>query len=241
MEFRMPELVPADLGPSIEWAFWKAQRDFPEVEQFEGRITAALFAFADIVCKAAEDDKMPVGDAHKSLGTFLNTLVNNDLLIFRPEPFAFTESLKDKIRQSPEFLRYLERLDQLAKPRATKVEETTKIQELRSAKESEGFVHSEDYRSVTLTSASGTTEAADPAGPRARVEAFIARFHEETGQNINRKAIWIAAGYADQSELQRYQRGCASKVATEKFNRILSMGSTAFIRLLDKAKKPPAQ
>lgn len=70
---------------------------------------------------------------------------------------------------------------------------------------------------------------------RAEVDAFIAKLAED-GRKINRKDIWIVAGYANATEFQRFQRGSArtTKSAAENFTRILKMKPDDFVRLLEK-------
>jgi hypothetical protein len=70
---------------------------------------------------------------------------------------------------------------------------------------------------------------------RAAIDSFISNMRDK-GRNITRKNIWMAAGYKDETEFERFQRGArrATKRATQKFIDILRMSPEDFIRLLDK-------
>jgi hypothetical protein len=143
MEFELPWQVPADSKPQIELAVRIAALKFPDWRQFEGRITSAFFSIAEILYNTAQNGRMRPEHVLDSLDEFLLKLCAIDPAgDYHGFGDAFDRpaaALRAKIRRSPDWIRYLERLDRLAKPSATKVEETAKIQELRSAKEPEGF------------------------------------------------------------------------------------------------------
>ncbi|MDE3187597.1 MAG: hypothetical protein KGM96_08770 [Acidobacteriota bacterium] len=67
-----------------------------------------------------------------------------------------------------------------------------------------------------------------PLGNRERIEQFIQKM-ALAGLKIKRKDIWKAAGYADRTEFERFQRGDGrNKAASMAFNRILSLASEDF-------------
>jgi hypothetical protein len=75
----------------------------------------------------------------------------------------------------------------------------------------------------------------DGADWRAAIDAFIFKL-AEAGREITRKDIWIAAGYKDATEFERFQRSDprTTRSAAAAFNRVLALQPTSFIELLDK-------
>lgn len=69
---------------------------------------------------------------------------------------------------------------------------------------------------------------------RAAVDAFIDRV-AAAGRKIRRMDIYAVAGYTEETEFQRWQRGVGNPIAAEKFRGILSMYPRDFIRSLDMA------
>lgn len=67
---------------------------------------------------------------------------------------------------------------------------------------------------------------------RAAVDAFIARL-AAAGRKVRRTDIWTVAGYTDETEFQRWQRGIGNPIATEKVRAVLAMSPRDFIRALD--------
>jgi hypothetical protein len=76
---------------------------------------------------------------------------------------------------------------------------------------------------------------ANGADRRATIDAFISKL-AEAGREVTRKDIWIAAGYKDATEFERFQRGDSrtTRSAAAAFNRVLALQPKSFIELLDK-------
>jgi hypothetical protein len=72
-----------------------------------------------------------------------------------------------------------------------------------------------------------------PTEQHTAVDAFISRV--AAGRKIRRMDIWMVAGYAEETEFQRWQRGAGNLIAAERFRRVLSMPPREFIRALDAA------
>lgn len=88
--------------------------------------------------------------------------------------------------------------------------------------------------STIVTAPSVTNSAKESAPPtnRERIESFILKM-ADSGMKITRKNIWIAAGYKDPTEFERFQRGSdRNRAAIATFNRILCMEPGAFSRIL---------
>jgi hypothetical protein len=81
------------------------------------------------------------------------------------------------------------------------------------------------------TPASSGPLKSSPQTNRERIDAFIQRL-KDAGVTVKRKDIWVAAGYKDPTEFERFQRGTtANKAAIATFNRILGMAHSDFKRL----------
>jgi hypothetical protein len=76
------------------------------------------------------------------------------------------------------------------------------------------------------------------SGPRAKIDAFILRL-KDLGHRVNRKDIWLVAGYRDRTEFERFQRGDKRTTisATRNFGRVLEMQPEDFIRQVLKNKR----
>jgi len=70
------------------------------------------------------------------------------------------------------------------------------------------------------------------SGTRERVNSFISRVFEATGEKIKRKDISLVAGYKNRTDFERYQRGDVrvTKTAIVNFDRVLRMEPTSFVR-----------
>ena len=73
---------------------------------------------------------------------------------------------------------------------------------------------------------------------RTSIDAFLIKI-AQTGQKIARKDIWIAAGYTNPTEFERFQRSAKpeNRKAIGMFTRILGMEADGFVRLLAKYKR----
>jgi hypothetical protein len=73
--------------------------------------------------------------------------------------------------------------------------------------------------------------------PRERVEAYIQRVLDETGERITRTDIWQVAGYEDATQFERFQRNQkASAGSRTKFVRVLGLSPDEFLRRREKIK-----
>ena len=79
--------------------------------------------------------------------------------------------------------------------------------------------------------------ASDHIPRRQRIEAFIQKMLAD-GHRINKKDIWLVAGYKDPTEFERFQREDARATAGSiaKFNRVLNMSPDRFIETLAKQR-----
>jgi hypothetical protein len=89
----------------------------------------------------------------------------------------------------------------------------------------------------TRVNVSEVRKATDSSS-RATIEAFILKI-AETGRKISRTEIWLAAGYSDKTEFERFQRDDArtTRTARKNFTRVLNLSPESFIELLDRLKR----
>jgi hypothetical protein len=92
---------------------------------------------------------------------------------------------------------------------------------------------SEASNSVGAVASEESVEIADR---RALIQGFIDRVSAAAGRRFKRKDIWTFAGYAEATEFERFQRNDprTTKGAELKFNRVLSLSPTEFLKRLEK-------
>ena len=74
---------------------------------------------------------------------------------------------------------------------------------------------------------------------RARIDAYIDRVRQNTGQEISRTDIWTVAGYKCRTEFQPYQsKKRCTKAARETFERVSSMDPEVFLNVKKGMKQP---
>jgi hypothetical protein len=78
-------------------------------------------------------------------------------------------------------------------------------------------------------------DSSTTADPRVLIDSFIEKV-AMAGRKITRRDIWMAAGYKDGTEFERFQRGSSrsTKSAAANFQRVLKLQPEDFLRLLGK-------
>jgi hypothetical protein len=103
----------------------------------------------------------------------------------------------------------------------------------------EAFVSGNLQLSPTKAAAGSVKESVENAPDnRALIDNFLLKM-ADSGRPTKRNEIWFAAGYADATEFERFQRGAKppNQKAARTFRRILAMSPDEFMELLDEHKK----
>jgi hypothetical protein len=230
-----PPGFPDRFRPIAEFAILSAEHKSKR-SSVQQLIKAKLFAFAEVACSAAEAKAWEPESALSGLTNFIGALCEADSELIDSE-------MKRRLRRASRFVFSTEPAKpEVARQRRFERFKQDITREITSSRE--WLCHIERLAKATKGEQARKTESTAPGEQsqgirverRTLVDNFIAAVLKSTGRKINRKDIWIVAGYSDATEFQRFQRHDTrtTSSAVANFSRVLNMDPETFLKVLDR-------